>query len=176
MNAICPFRLLVYQIISSRLELTALTITWYTVPCLLIRASSDLFNVLFYFLPQPALSEVSNSLRQPEFILRAVYFLTGNAVFSALSCCICFSPSKLLLIKWKPMVVGVEQGPFQPKLFYDSTISTLSDEACNSAVNAARSFLAPKPTLRKKVIYFYPIWPNGTLNQEQTSSSTALTM
>lgn len=90
MNTICPFRLLVYQIISSRLELTALTITWYTVPCLLIRASSDLFNVLFYFLPQPALSEVSNSSRQPEFTLRAVSFLAGNAFISSSPFCFSF--------------------------------------------------------------------------------------
>lgn len=88
MNTICPFRLLVYQIISSRLELMALTITWYTVPCLLIRASSDLFNALFYFLPRPAPSEVSNSSRQPEFTLRAVSFLTGNAFISSSLFCL----------------------------------------------------------------------------------------
>lgn len=41
---------------------------------------------------------------------------------------------------------------FQP---YDSTIPTLSDEAHNSAMSAARSSLAPKPALRKKIIYLY---------------------
>lgn len=123
MNTICTFRLPVYHIISSRLELTALTITWYTVPCLLIRASSDLFNVIFYFLPWPALSEVSNRSRQPEFTLGAVSFLTGNVFISS-------SPFRFSLLCLSPYNL--------PTKWW-----TLSDGACNSAMNAARSPLPP---------------------------------
>lgn len=148
MNTICPFRLLMYQIISSRLELMALTITWYTVPCLLIRASSDLFNVLFYFLPQPALSEVSNSLRQPEFTLRAVSFLTGKAFTS--SSPFCFSLLYLFLLANFPQ----SNEPCQTEYVIPQRMQ--QDLPCLQTL---------QPALRREVIYSCHTWHNGTLNR-----------
>lgn len=147
MNTICPFRLLLNQIISSRLELTALTITWYTVPCLLIRASSDLFNVLFYFLPQPALSEVSNSLRQPELTLRAVSFLTGNAFIS--SSPFCFS----LLCSFLFANFPKSDEPCQIEYVIPQQMQ--QDLPCLQRL---------QPGLRRELIYLYHTWHDGTLN------------
>lgn len=53
MTTICPFKFLVHRIMSVRRELRVLAITWCWVPCLLLRASSDSFNVLLISWQQP---------------------------------------------------------------------------------------------------------------------------